>query len=314
MARRGLGSTSPNPAVGCVIVKDNAVIGRGYHRGTGLPHAEVEALSDAGEAAKGADLYVSLEPCNHHGRTPPCTEAILRAGIKRVVFSAKDPNPEVEGNGAARLRAEGLEVIAGILPETGEHIIEGFRTGFAVQRPFVTLKLALTADRKLSTGDPSRRWISSPIARAFVQRLRSRTDAILVGSGTVKADDPALTNRLGRGAQPLRVIIGDASPFDRHLQVFDSSAKTIVLPGFDLESALAHLFDLGIRTVLCEGGAEIARSLITEQLVNRLILIEATVSSSGEALPEFPLHLEQGFKAVLSRRMGPDTVRVLELA
>ena len=195
-----MGSVSPNPAVGAVIVKNSKIISYGYHRKAGGPHAEVEALERAGIAANGADLYVTLEPCNHHGKTPPCSEAIIKAGIKKVIISVLDPNPTVKGGGKEFLENAGVEVVTGVLESQGQELISSFLHYIKFGRPYLTLKLALTLDGKITSGLEGQRWLSSKTSQAFVQRLRSRSDAVLVGKNTVIKDNPFLTNRLKMAA------------------------------------------------------------------------------------------------------------------
>jgi diaminohydroxyphosphoribosylaminopyrimidine deaminase/5-amino-6-(5-phosphoribosylamino)uracil reductase len=210
LAKKGRGSVSPNPMVGAVIVKDGAVVGRGFHEAVGKAHAEVNALRDAGDASRGATLYVSLEPCNHYGRTPPCTEAILRAGVKKVVIGMMDPNPHVRGGGAERLRREGVEVIEGVLEDECRYLNRAFIKHVTTGLPYVIAKAAMTLDGKIAARTGHSKWITGEASRRFVHKLRAEVDAICVGIGTVLADDPLLTVRLKArrsGRDPIRVII-----------------------------------------------------------------------------------------------------------
>ncbi|MBM3501091.1 MAG: bifunctional diaminohydroxyphosphoribosylaminopyrimidine deaminase/5-amino-6-(5-phosphoribosylamino)uracil reductase RibD, partial [Armatimonadetes bacterium] len=230
LARRGVGRTAPNPPVGAVVVKRGALIGRGYHRAAGQPHAEVEALTDAGPAARGADLYVTLEPCAHHGRTPPCTDAILRAGVRRVCYAVGDPDPKVAGRGHAQLREAGLSVEAGRLARDARELYRAYFKHRLTGTPWGVLKLAGTLDGKVATASGESRWITGESARRHVHRLRNENDAILVGVGTVLADDPQLTTRLRGGRDALRVIIdsrGRTPPTARAV-VQDSSAGCLI--------------------------------------------------------------------------------------
>ena len=205
--RRGLGRTSPNPPVGAVVVAGGRVISAGYHHKAGEAHGEIEALRAAGSQARGATLYVTLEPCNHHGRTPPCTEAVIAAGIRRVVIGARDPNPHVRGNGIKRLQRAGISVTSGVERARCEDLIAGFRKHVTTGVPWVTLKLAASLDGRIATATGESRWITGADSRRFAHRVRAEHDAILVGAETVIRDDPELTCRIRGGHNPLRVIV-----------------------------------------------------------------------------------------------------------
>ncbi len=209
LARRGLGATRPNPAVGAVVVRDGRIVGEGWHQQAGTPHAEVHALNDAGPMARGATIYVTLEPCNHTGRTPPCTRAVLNAGISRVIIGTSDPNPKVEGGGADFLRSQGLKVKVGCLQDEARQIIAPFVKHFKTGLPWVVSKVAMSLDGRTATRTGHSQWITNERARAYGHRMRHVCDAILVGKGTVLADNPSLTCRLarGRGRDPLRIIL-----------------------------------------------------------------------------------------------------------
>jgi diaminohydroxyphosphoribosylaminopyrimidine deaminase/5-amino-6-(5-phosphoribosylamino)uracil reductase len=300
-AGRGLGRTAPNPAVGAVLVRGGRVVGRGHHARAGSPHAEIEALRLAGARARGADLYTTLEPCDHFGRTPPCSLAVIEAGVRRVFVGSRDPNPVVNGKGSARLRRAGVEVVTGPLqPECDALNAPWFRF-VASGRPFVTLKLAATLDGRIATGAGDSRWVSGPAARAWVHQLRDRVDAVLVGRGTVQADDPRLTTRLpaGAGRDPLRVVLDTdlQLPASRRLFRQRSTARTLVLHaargerdlgprtdlqrcargpgGLDLADVLARLAARGVVHLLVEGGAAVAASFLAAGLVDRLALVLA---------------------------------------
>ncbi|NPA31500.1 MAG: bifunctional diaminohydroxyphosphoribosylaminopyrimidine deaminase/5-amino-6-(5-phosphoribosylamino)uracil reductase RibD, partial [Chloroflexi bacterium] len=224
LARRGLGRTHPNPAVGAVIVRDGRVVGRGFHPKAGEPHAEIFALREAGDAARGAVMYVTLEPCVHHGRTPPCVDAILEAGIAEVHIATLDPNPVVHGQGVAKLRAAGVKVVLGEGQAEARKLIEGFAHWVRTRRPWVVAKYAMTLDGKIATRTGHARWITGPEARAWVHRLRDQVDAILVGRGTVEADDPRLTTRLPDADavhHPLRVVLDSRGRAPLTARVFD---------------------------------------------------------------------------------------------
>jgi len=306
LARRALGQTSPNPLVGAVVVKNNQIVGEGYHHKAGLPHAEVEAIKAAGTKARGADLYVTLEPCNHYGRTPPCTEAILKAGIRRVFVGMRDPNPYVKGRGVEYLRSQGIEVETGILENECRDLNEVFIKYITTGLPFVSLKLAATLDGKITLGSTEDKWITNEKSRRFVHYLRDIHDAILVGINTVIKDDPLLTTRLPRkkGKDPVRIIL------DTHLRIpleakvlhLNSLSPTIIVTSFDAPfekiralqklgaevlqissengrlSLLELLKILGkkkITSLLVEGGAQVATSFFNKGLVDKVYFFYA---------------------------------------
>jgi diaminohydroxyphosphoribosylaminopyrimidine deaminase / 5-amino-6-(5-phosphoribosylamino)uracil reductase len=304
LGRRGLGRTSPNPPVGAVVVKNGAVVGRGYHQRAGLPHGEAEALLDAGTRARGATLYVTLEPCAHHGRTPPCTEAVIAAGVRRVVIGARDPNPSVPGNGIARLRAAGIAVSSGVLQPECEELIAAFRKHVTTGLPLVTLKLAATLDGRIATATGESRWITGAASRRFVHRLRAEHDAVMVGVDTVIHDDPELTCRLRGGRNPLRVILDTRLrlPLRARVLTNTTSAATLLIAGREVSKAKiraveAHgaavlqlpttrgrvsmphvmraLGKRNVMSVLIEGGATVAAAAITARMVNRLLIFYA---------------------------------------
>ncbi|MCK5419415.1 MAG: bifunctional diaminohydroxyphosphoribosylaminopyrimidine deaminase/5-amino-6-(5-phosphoribosylamino)uracil reductase RibD, partial [Desulfobacterales bacterium] len=234
LAQKGQGYTSPNPMVGAVVVKDGKVKGSGYHQSIGLAHAEVNAIEDAGSQIKGATLYVNLEPCNHTGRTPPCTRKILGAGIKRVVVAMEDPNTEAAG-GAAFLKEHGIEVLIGVCEEPAKKLNEAFVKYVYTKRPFVLLKCAATLDGRIATRSGDSKWVTGEKSRKFVHQLRHAADAILVGVGTIHADDPSLTTRLDsdNSRDPVRIVLDtqlSISPGARILQL-DSNSDTILVTG-----------------------------------------------------------------------------------
>ena len=317
LARRGLGSVWPNPAVGCVIIKDGRVVGRGWTQSGGRPHGETEALRRAGEAARGAAAYVSLEPCCHWGRTPPCVDALVAAGVRRVVVALEDPDPRVAGEGLRRLRAAGLEVEVGLCAEEAAEVNAGFLSRLRLGRPLVTLKFATSLDGRLATASGESQWISGPPARERAHALRASHDAIMVGIGTVVADDPQLTCRLPGldHRSPVRVVI------DRHLRI-PPTARLIVDAGIvptwvltsrsadpdrraaflansvilidvdlgrdgqiDLTRALAALGERGITRLLVEGGAQVAAAFIRSRFVDRLVWVHAPLVIGGDGIP-----------------------------
>jgi len=342
LAGRGMGRTAPNPAVGSVVVKGGAVIGRGYHAAAGKPHAEVVALDDAGRAAQGADLYVTLEPCAHTGRTPPCTNAIIAAGIGRVVYALADPDPRVAGKGDAQLRAAGLVTQHGLLEAQAAELLEGYLKHRRTGRPFGTLKLACTLDGKVATASGESQWITGPRARAQVHRLRDEHDAVMVGLGTVLADDPLLTTRRRGGRDALRVIVdsrgrtpptanavAEASPAGCLIATTEhapqaqvealrrAGAEVVALPSLDGRVDLLALWqalgDRGLLSVLVEGGPELAASALRAGVIDKLALFVAPkVFFGNKALPVFggrsvrrPIDAAE-LEIRRVRRLGPD--------
>ncbi|MGX1502398.1 UNVERIFIED_CONTAM: diaminohydroxyphosphoribosylaminopyrimidine deaminase/5-amino-6-(5-phosphoribosylamino)uracil reductase [Streptomyces graminofaciens] len=297
LAARGLGSTSPNPVVGCVVTDASGhVVGEGFHQRAGGPHAEIHALRAAGVLARGGTAYVTLEPCNHTGRTGPCAQALVEAGVARVVYAVADPNGEAAG-GADTLRAAGIEVEQGLLAEEAAAGNAGWLTSVRLGRPHVTWKYAATLDGRVAAADGTSRWISSPESRADVHRLRAEADAVVVGSGTARADDPHLAVRGVAGAtQPLRVVIDtEAVAVKPGARVLDDAAPTAVavaedvlpdatahiadvwrLPrasggGLDVAALLATLHTRGVRSVLLEGGPTLAGAFVAAGAVDRVI-------------------------------------------
>ncbi|MFC0598795.1 bifunctional diaminohydroxyphosphoribosylaminopyrimidine deaminase/5-amino-6-(5-phosphoribosylamino)uracil reductase RibD [Streptomyces palmae] len=299
LAARGLGHTSPNPVVGCVILDAaGEIAGEGWHRRAGGPHAEVHALRAAGERARGGTALVTLEPCNHTGRTGPCAQALIAAGVARVVYAVADPTPTATG-GAATLRAAGVEVEGGLLDEEAAAGNEAWLTSVRHGRPFVLWKYAATLDGRSAAADGTSRWITSPESRADVHRLRAQADAVLVGSGTARADDPQLAARTGDGevTQPLRVVLDTEGTAVRPgARVLDGTAPTLIavgpdagtalpaglaevvrLPratdgrGLDLGALLAALYDRGVRSVLLEGGPTLAGAFLAAGAVDKVV-------------------------------------------
>lgn len=316
LAARAQGRTSPNPVVGAVLVKDGQVVGEGYHRKAGTPHAEVMALQRAGENARGATLYVTLEPCCHFGRTPPCCEAVIDRGVVRVVAATLDPNPLVAGKGMARLREAGIATGVGILQEEAWRLNEFFFKYIKEGRPFVTLKTAMTLDGKIATSSGDSRWISSEAAREYVHRLRNLYDAIMVGIGTVLADDPLLNTRLNieEVRDPLRVILDPQLQLPLKSKIVQSGREQATLvftnrlrdsgqvevleglgvevvsldeegPVLELDLVLEELGKRGILSVLLEGGAEINAAMLNKRLVDKLIWVIAPKIIGGKTAP-----------------------------
>ncbi|WP_432542676.1 bifunctional diaminohydroxyphosphoribosylaminopyrimidine deaminase/5-amino-6-(5-phosphoribosylamino)uracil reductase RibD [Kineococcus sp. SYSU DK002] len=281
LAARGAGTTSPNPVVGAVVLAaDGTVAGEGWHERAGGPHAEVGALAAAGERARGGTAYVTLEPCNHHGRTGPCAQALLRAGVARVVYAVADPGA-VEGGGADTLRAAGVDVLAGVLAEEAERVNEAWLTSARRHRPHVLWKVAATLDGRAAAADGTSRWISSATSREQVHDLRRRVDAIVAGSGTVLADDPHLTARDRDGAlsprQPLRVVLDRRGRVPAGARVLDDAAPTHVSRAATPAALLAELRERGVVSVLLEGGPTLAGAFLAAGLVDRVVAYVAPV-------------------------------------
>jgi diaminohydroxyphosphoribosylaminopyrimidine deaminase / 5-amino-6-(5-phosphoribosylamino)uracil reductase len=332
LARQGLGRTAPNPPVGCVLVRQGVVVGRGFHPKAGEPHAEVFALREAGEQARGATAYVTLEPCSHQGRTPPCADALIAAGVARVVVAALDPNPLVAGQGLSRLAAAGIAVRTGVLEEQALAQQAGFRSRVARGRPWVIYKYAMTLDGKIAALNGDSRWVTSEAARALVHLWRDECDAIAVGSGTVLSDDPSLTARTrSAGRDPVRVVFDRrrrVSPTSRSLgqgsvlvtakhasqdvAAYQANGVT-VLPASSLQDALAGLADLGLDTVLLEGGAGLAGALLEADLIDEVRafvspkLLGAGLSPMGQ--PEVSaMRFARELKHVRVEQVGSDVL------
>jgi diaminohydroxyphosphoribosylaminopyrimidine deaminase/5-amino-6-(5-phosphoribosylamino)uracil reductase len=313
LAEKGRGTTRPNPVVGAVVVRRGRVVGEGFHVRAGEPHAEVHALRAAGEQARGATLYVTLEPCCHVGRTGPCTAAVRAAGVARVVAGCRDPNPVVDGKGVAELRRAGVRVDVGCLESDCEAAIAGYATWIRARRPLVTLKVAATLDGFIA---PARRrarrapvWLTGPAARHAAHELRAAHDAVLVGSGTVRADDPRLTVRLsGRRAAPLRVVLAGRRALPRRAHINDDAAPTLVISGrVPIRRALATLAARGIQSVLVEGGATIHAAFIAAGLVDRVALFVAPRLLGGGT----PIAAGGGLPIARALALGPLTARAV---
>jgi diaminohydroxyphosphoribosylaminopyrimidine deaminase/5-amino-6-(5-phosphoribosylamino)uracil reductase len=315
LTRRGLGRSSPNPAVGAVVVAGGRVVGQGWHAKAGEAHAEVRALEQAGEMAQGATLYVTLEPCHHAGRTPPCTATVLAAGVGRVVYGVSDPNPRVAGGGGEFLAGQGLAVTSGVLARQCAHEHRFFITWVTKGRPHVILKTAATMDGKTATRAGHSRWITGPASRRFVHRLRGWVDAIMVGSGTALSDDPRLTCRLPGGSQPLRVVVDTRLRLSDKARLLEprtppgclvacgpealasdvqrlaaAGAEVARLPlddhgGVDLAALLNQLGSRGITSLLAEGGSGLAWSLLREGLVDEVMYFYAPKLVGGAQAP-----------------------------
>lgn len=351
LARRGLGNCWPNPSVGCVVVQAGRVVGRAVTAPGGRPHAEPQALAMAGDAAQGATVYVTLEPCSHHGQTAPCVDALIAAGVARVVIAAVDRDPRVNGDGVAKLRAAGIVVEQGLLVAEAEEVGAGFFTRVSLGRPLVTLKLASTMDGRIATRSGESQWITGEPARKAAHALRGRHDAIMVGVGTVLADNPELTcriagfkpvpmvrvvadshlrtglmSRLVATAQqsPTWIITRDGADPDRRtamrgagVELIDVAASNM---GIDLPEALAALAQRGITRLLVEGGASLAAALLRADLVDRLVWFHAPSVMGGDGWPAAQafgvarLADMQRFERVADRAMGADMMTELRRA
>lgn len=285
LAERGRGRTSPNPLVGCALVRDGRAVGEGYHARAGGPHAEVAALEQAGEAARGATAYVTLEPCAHTGRTGPCVDALVDAGVARVVVALADPNPVAAG-GTERLRSAGIAVDTGVLEARAARQNEVHLHAVATGRPFVTAKAATSLDGRVAAADGTSRWLTGEPARAGAHALRAEADAVVVGSGTVLADDPQLTVRLPGydGPQPLRVVLDRRGRVPATARVLDGSAPSLVL-GAELPEALKELWERDVRAVLVEGGPTVLTAFLAAGLVDRLVVHLAPLLLGPAARP-----------------------------
>jgi diaminohydroxyphosphoribosylaminopyrimidine deaminase/5-amino-6-(5-phosphoribosylamino)uracil reductase len=354
LAARASGRTAPNPMVGALVVKDGEIVGEGFHRRAGEAHGERIAIERAGERAKGATLYLNLEPCVHQGRTPPCVDAVIAAGVARVVAAMRDPDPRVDGKGARALRAAGIEYESGVLEPQARRLNEGFVSRVTRGRPFVLLKLATTLDGRVAVS--GRRYLSGKAALKEVHRMRDRADAVMVGVGTVLADDPELTVREVRGRDPLRVVLdadartppaakvvrsGDpqrtivfvARDADqRHAKrLRDAGVLVATLPraepvgrrasgtsagpeGLDVGAGLRWLAEHGVNTVLSEGGPRVAASLLRAKLVDRIAFIVTPVAGGEGPLAIEGLPHAVELGAMHTRRLGADLLLEAEIA
>ena len=315
LARKGVGKTSPNPSVGCVIVKDGEIVGEGWHRMAGTPHAEVHALQAAEDLACGADVYVTLEPCSHHGKTPPCAEALISAGVARVFIGMTDPNPKVCGQGERLLQDAGITVQTGILEEECRLLNEYFIKHITTGLPFVISKSAMTMDGKIATAGGDSKWITSEEARRFAHTLRSEADAIMVGIGTVLADDPLLTARIPGSKDPLRIIVdsGLRIPLSANVLREGQPSRTIIATlcddpakiaairergadvlvckardcRVDLNDLIIRLGAMGILSILLEGGAELAGAMLRGGLIDKFCFFFAPKLVGGAGMEPF---------------------------
>ena len=340
LAKKGRGYTSPNPIVGSVIVKDGEIISEAYHEKFGKLHAEALAIKKAGDKSKEATIYVTLEPCSHHGKTPPCTDAIIKAGITKVVIGSLDPNPQINGTGVKKLQDAGIEVITSVLEKECKKINRGFFKHIKTNHPWITLKLALTTDGYVADSQGKSQWITSTKAREFVHQQRKQYDAIMVGAGTAVKDDPSLLPEDKSGFIPKRIIIDETLSIPYRLKVVndDYRTRTIVVTSIedrenkkdelqkrkikiiqttaddfgwvDLNDALKKLSDEGITSIYCEGGGQLAGSLVNAGLVDELQLFIAP-KILGEGIFGFSGFMKTLDKAIQlewdePQKFGPD--------
>lgn len=337
LAERGAYTTAPNPRVGCVIAHGDEIVGEGWHARAGEPHAEVFALRAAGARARGATAYVTLEPCAHHGRTPPCVEALIAAGVARVVGAIRDPNPLVAGKGFAMLEAAGIRVESGLMQAEARELNRGFLSRIERGRPWVRVKLAMSLDGRTALANGESKWITSEAARHDVAHWRARSDALLTGAGTVRADDPQLTVRLDEPTEflaPLRVVLDGAGRLSASAKVFDDAAPSLALhaaqmrPDYgpttetqavsandgrlDLSEALTQLAQRRINEVQVEAGATLSGALLRARLVDELLLYVAPVLLGDLGRPLFAgldiatMAERLNFELLESRPIGPD--------
>ena len=332
LARKGIGRTSPNPAVGCVIVKDGQIIGEGWHKKAGQPHAEINALEMAGEAARDADLYVTLEPCCHTGQTPPCSDALIKAGIKRVIAGMSDPNPQVNGGGLKMLALAGIETFCGIMEDECRAINRAFIKRITTGLPYVIFKSAMTLDGHIATVTGDSRWISCEESRKYVHRLRSNCDAIMVGVDTIIADNPQLTVRHVRGRNPVRIIVDSTLRTPESVYVLSGrmARKTIIATAETnprvhlrylqqgatilvcktekgrvcMQDLLSQLAQTGIQSVLVEGGSRVAGTMLQEGLIDELILFYAPKIIGSNGFSPFSMETIATMKDAMRFKIG----------
>ncbi len=346
LAVKAKGRTSPNPLVGAVIVKDGQVVGRGYHKKAGTPHAEVNALADAGDAAHGSTIYVTLEPCNHQGRTPPCTQAIIQSGLRKVVVGMPDPNPQVAGGGSRFLASQGIEVISGILEDECRLINRPFQKMITTSRPWVIMKAGVSLDGRIAAENGNPGWITNEESRRYTHRLRDEVDGILIGIGTALADDPSLTTRLsGSGHRdPVRIILdaGLRLPINARMLRQDSQAETLVFCGtnvspdkindlrgagavpitvtatadgrLDLNDILQELGRRQMSSILVEGGSHVHASFLAQGLVDQVNLFYGPFFIGSEGIPVADalglsaIEDAPRLKEITTRRFGSDVM------
>ncbi|OQX92956.1 MAG: riboflavin biosynthesis protein RibD [candidate division Zixibacteria bacterium 4484_95] len=334
LAVKGLGETSPNPVVGCLLYKNGHIIAKDYHHKAGQPHAEVLVLRKAGVEASGATMYVTLEPCSTYGRTPPCTEEIIKAKVRKVIIGTIDPNPKINGRGVQALKKAGIEVVTGVIKEECKKINVAYNKFITTKLPFVTVKFAQSLDGRIATQNGSSQWISSQQSLKFAHCLRAQNDAILVGANTANRNNPQLTVRLVKGRNPVRIILSESGQVKKNLKLFtDKNAPTILatsrkaridfdvekilLPkrskGLNLETLLRKLSDRDIMSLLVEGGAMVITSFLKQNMVDRIIVIVAPILIGRGVEAVTDLHIKDisqalKLKNVEYKKMGSDFV------
>jgi len=341
LAEKGRGRTSPNPMVGAILLKGGRVVGEGYHAKAGEAHAEIVALQRAGEGARGAILYLNLEPCAHTGKTPPCAPRVVQAGVKRVVVGMEDPNPLVKGKGIGILKSAGIDVEVGILKKECQRLNEAFCKYILKKEPFVILKAAVTLDGKIATRNGDSKWISGETSRRFVHKLRDQVDGVLVGIGTVLKDDPLLTARVRGGRDPCRIVLDsglkiseearvignppskaiivvtELAPRDRIERLEKRGVQILIVDSRDgrvnLRSCLSRLGEMGIMSLLVEGGSRINGSFLDEGLIDKLFLFLCPKLIGDHQAPGIfggrgVSHLQEAIalKEIKTRKMGED--------
>lgn len=339
LASQGRGRTAPNPMVGAIIVRGDEVLAEGWHRAPGLAHAEVDAMAGLAGDATGATMYVNLEPCCHHGRTPPCTDAIIAAGITRVVVGVIDPDPRMQGKGIALLEAAGINVEVGVAQAECRALNEAYFSVLERDRPWVTVKAAITLDGRIADADGASQWITGPKAREAGHGLRNGHDAVLVGSGTLQADDPSLNTRLDGGRDALPVLLDTELRCPEDAKVLKAGRRPVIFcaehaperslsadvvrvshadSGLDLEAVLAHLMGRGVHSVLVEGGGTLIRSLLDLGLVDRIeLFVGPKILAGGPGWvggAPFPLAAAPGFTVIATQTVGDDAHLTLERA
>ncbi len=315
LAEKGRGRTSPNPMVGAVLVKDGRVVGEGYHAGAGEAHAEIVALRQAGKEARGATLYINLEPCAHYGKTPPCAPVVIEAGVKRAVVGMEDPNPLVKGRGLEMLRTAGFDVEVGILEEACRRLNEAFCKYIRIKEPFVILKVAATLDGKIATQHGESKWITGEDSRRLAHRLREQADGLLVGIGTILKDNPMLTARIRGGRDPYRIVLDshlrtpeeakvvvhnpektiiattELAPRDKMESLAKKGVRVLILDSMqgkvNLRSLLFRLGEMGMMSLLVEGGSEVNGSFLNEGLIDKIFFFLSPKFLGGQALGIF---------------------------
>jgi diaminohydroxyphosphoribosylaminopyrimidine deaminase/5-amino-6-(5-phosphoribosylamino)uracil reductase len=336
LAEKGLGNTSPNPPVGAILVNGGEIVGKGYHRRAGLPHAETEALRKAGDRARGATLIVTLEPCSHFGKTPPCADTLIAAGVAQVISATCDPNPIVAGSGYRKLREAGIEVVDGVMKDLAHEFYRAYFKFITTGVPFVTLKFAQSLDGRIATRTGHSQWISSQQSLIYSHRLRAQSDAVLVGSGTLRHDNPKLTTRLVRGRNPIRIVLSESGDFprDRELLIDHQAPTLVAVPdgviqtsgdgfqlllvsrgeaGLDLFDLLKKLGRMSVMNLLVEGGSGVLTSFLRAQLADRIIACVApiVIGKGTEAIGDLGIEkLDNAIKleGIELKKSGPDFI------